>query len=109
MHAKKVKQLNGTPGVGRPKDTPSEDSLPTRLTQLAVGQSESRSTRLLVIVTDANTVSEAGRKLANTARSATTRASRRTNGEHAYTIDTGHFLTHDHRYYVVSAVVTRIK
>jgi hypothetical protein len=95
--------------AGRPKDTPVTDSLPSRLAQLAVGESETKSTRLTVAGSTAGDVSEAARKLANSARSALTRAARRNTQGLRYTIDTGHFLTHDHQFYVVNAVITRVE
>lgn len=107
MQTKIAKPAEPKRPAGRPIDTPAEDSLPTRLAGLSLGGSESRSVRLPLIGTTAGDVTEAGRKLASTARSAATRAMHRT--ENRYTIDTGHFLTHDHQHYVVSAVITRIE
>lgn len=103
-----TKRVINTP-VGRPKDTPVPDSLPTRLLQLAVGESESKSVRLPVAGSTSADVTEAARKLANTARSALTRATQRSPEERRYTIDTGHFLTHDHQFYSVSALITRVE
>lgn len=91
---------------GRPEGSYDEDSLPTRLAKLEVGQTESRSVRLNANEATPDQIRKSSETLSGGMRKAISRTGDRSKGR--FTTETGYFISNS-RVAVITCVATRIK